>query len=167
MLIMLLCRFIAKILSITAKTGNQKYLCDFFQACRGPIIKTADAAGFQRHKSHISKIVSEDTRLEAYILPTSISRWPSFRATKQYKAACCEIYFKRVADSNGPRFDETVRLLKGREKVVSVGLSGIGKSTEVNGLLMQFLFHIGKPGWPGEVWYRCNDEMLKFSLSGS
>jgi hypothetical protein len=83
---------------------------------------------------------------------------------KQETAGSSELYFKRVADSNGPRFNETVRLLLEGEQIVSTGLSGIGKSTEVNGLLMVFLGHLGEVGWPKEVWYRVNLIMFKFLL---
>jgi hypothetical protein len=45
-------------------------------------------------------------------------------------------------------------------------LSGIGKSSEVNGLLLEFLPHLGEEGWPKEVWYRYDDKMLKYSIYG-
>jgi hypothetical protein len=134
----------------------------FFRACRSNII-SASADNFERHKSCISKVLSEDRRVEAYVLPTSIPEWPSFFSMKQDDAT--EIYFKRVADTNGPRYMETINLLKQRMTVACTGLTGIGKSTEINGLLMDFLSHMGEKGWPGEVWYRYNTDMLKFSLS--
>jgi hypothetical protein len=80
------------------------------------------------------------------------------------KADCSEIYFKRIADSNLPRFNKTVELLRNRDTVISTGLAGIGKSTEVNGLLLEFLSHMGEEGWPKEVWYRYNREMIQFYL---
>jgi hypothetical protein len=69
---------------------------------------------FQRHDSKIYKIVPDDKRVEEYILPKNIPSRPSFKASKQLKAHCTEIYFKRIADSN---FDATVELLRKRDKV--------------------------------------------------
>jgi hypothetical protein len=50
------------------------------------------------------------------------------------------------------------------ENVVSVGLPGISKSTEINKFLMQYLANLGKPGWPKEVLCRYPYEMVKFFL---
>ena len=135
----------------------------FFDACRSPIQESV-LENFQRHESRISMITLDGGRVEAYVLPKTIPQWPTFAATKQESERCPEMYFKRIADTNIPRFDETVRLLKDRKKVISTGLSGIGKSTEVNGLLMVFLSHLGGQDWPKEVWYRCDNKMVKFSL---
>ena len=110
------------------------------------------------------KAVLEGGRVEAFVLPKTINKWPSFYALKQETASSSEVYFKRVADSNGPRFNETVRLLLEGRKVISTGLSGIGKSTEINGLLMVFLRHLGEVDWPKEVWYRVDKFMFKFFL---
>jgi hypothetical protein len=137
--------------------------CLFFKACRAPIRESA-LENFTRHDSEISKIILNNGRLEAYILPKNILMWPTFFASKQKSELCKEIYFKRIADSNLPRFDETVRLLLNRKDVISTGLSGTGKSTEVNGLLMEFLAHLGEEDWPKEVWYRYDEVMIKFSL---
>ena len=98
------------------------------------------------------------------MLPHSMEMWPTFFASKQKKAESREIYFMRIADSNGPRFEETVMLLRDGNDVISTGLSGIGKSTEVNGLLMVFLSHLGESDWPKEVWYRVNKSLLMFCL---
>jgi hypothetical protein len=48
--------------------------------------------------------------------------------------------------------------------VVSIGLSGIGKSTSVNSLLLKYLPNIGKEGWPKDILYRYNTVMLRFYL---
>jgi hypothetical protein len=124
----------------------------FFEACRETFCESV-LENFQRHESKISKIVLND-RIEAYILPENITCWPSFLCSKQRSEGCPEFYFKRTTFSNLPRFEETVRLLRIKKQVISTGLSGIGKSAEVNGLLMEFLFHMGEDGWPKEAWYR-------------
>jgi hypothetical protein len=135
----------------------------FFKACREPIHPSV-LKNFKRHESKISRIALNNSRIETFILPNNISQWPSFVADKQKIELCPEIYFKRIADSNLPRFNATVELLKNGKDVVSTGLSGIGKSTEVNGLLMEFLANVGKVDWPMEVWYRCDGVMTIFSL---
>jgi hypothetical protein len=136
---------------------------NFFKACRTPVCESV-LENFHRHETKISKIVINENRVEAYILPKNIPSWPSFQATKQENACCSEIYFKRFADSNLPRFNKNVELLRKRDKVISTGFAGIGKSMEVNGLLMEFLSHIGEEGWPKEVWYRYDLRMIQFYL---
>eukprot|EP01036_Dinobryon_divergens_P029326 gene29325-38405_t len=58
-------------------------------------------------------------------------------------------------------------LLRKGKLVVSTGVAGIGKSTEMNTYLMEFLGNIGKEGLPKEVWYRIEESLLKFSLSSN
>ena len=133
----------------------------FFKSCRSKQFHDS----LVRHDTKISKISCDGGRIEAYLLPKNISKWPSFYATKQESEKCSHIFFKRIADSHGYRFDETIRLLRDKKDVISTGLSGIGKSTEINGFLMKFLSHIGEKGWPKEVWYRYDNVMVKYSLS--
>jgi hypothetical protein len=136
---------------------------NFFIACRTPVLESV-LGNFQRHETKISKLFLNKNRVEAYILPKNIPSWPSFKATQQKNELCPEIYFKRIADSNLPRFNATVELLRARKDVISTGLAGIGKSAEVNGLLMEFLSHMGEEGWPKEAWYRCDEVMTQFYL---
>ncbi len=147
---------------ITAEVYYQHKL--FFAACRNPI-EVMSPALYLRHDTRISKVVLEGGRVEAYILPKTISYWPSFFAGKQKFELCREIYFNRIADSNKYRLDETIRLLRQRMDVVSIGLPGIGKSTEINKLLMEFLSHLGDEGWPMEVWYRYDYTMFQYYLN--
>jgi hypothetical protein len=112
----------------------------------------------------ITKVESTSKRVEAYILPKTVSRWPSFRVTKQISVSSPKLLFKRTGDSNSYRFNETVKLLCERRNVVSTGLAGVGKSTEVNSLLMAFLPNLGKDGWPKELWCRLDQKMIQFSL---
>ena len=134
----------------------------FFQACRKEVVDQ-DLASFERQENQISRVVHND-RVEAYILPKSLKKWPSFCAMKRNTERFPEIYFKRIADTHTLRFNETVKLLRDKEKVISTGIAGTNKSTEVNGLLMTFLANIGNEGWPNKVCYRFDNEMLEFSL---
>ena len=99
---------------------------------------------FKRHDTLITKTIILTGRVEAYVLPKTVKKWPTFVVSKQESAGCPEIYFKRIGDTNGPRYEETVKLLLKGRKVISTGLSGIGKGTEVNGFLMEFLRHMAK-----------------------
>lgn len=98
---------------------------------------------FSRHEDR-SSLISVYDRVEAYMLP-NISRWASFYATKRENECCPEVYY-RIADFYTCRFEETIRLLNANKKVTSTGLSGIGKSTEIVGLLMRYLKPLGTEG---------------------
>ena len=135
----------------------------FFNACRSDFIVT-ETIPKSPHHSKIT-MVEGNERCICYILPSNIQRWPSFYAMKQRDAKSCQLYFKRINDTNLPRFDETIKLLNKGRQVVSTGLSGIGKSTEINGLLIEFLKNMGTNGWPKEIWYRFDFNMIKFSLN--
>lgn len=62
-------------------------------------------------------------------------------------------------DTNDPHFDETVRLL---QEEISMGLIGVRKITEVNGLLK--VYWRGEEGWPKEVRFYQAQAMLVFSI---
>ena len=83
----------------------------FFRACRSKLIEST-LSEFNPHATQISKICCAGGRMEAYVLPTCIAKWPSFRGSKQTSVKSPNIYFKRVSESNGPRLDETVTLLR-------------------------------------------------------
>ena len=99
---------------------------------------------FKRHETLITKTVILTDRVEAYVLPKTMSMWPTFFVSKQFSAGCPEIYFKRIGHTNGPRYEETVKLLREGKQVISTGLSGIGKSAEVNGLFGSNMAKSGK-----------------------
>ena len=113
---------------------------------------------------NITEVLSLDDRVKLFILPSGVPEWPSFYASKQSDAADKHLFFHRVSSSHALRFNATVELLKKGKRVVSTGLAGIGKSTELNAYFMAFLPHIGEEGWPPEVWYRFNSKLLIFKL---
>ena len=114
---------------------------------------------------HIKNQMGESI-LNAYILPNN-QKWPSFYCGKQRRASCNSIYFQRVDTVNITRFNETVRLLKDDNYVITIGCSGIGKSTELNSLLMVFLKHIGEDGWPTSVMFRYDINIIHFKIENS
>ena len=119
---------------------------------------------FKRDPEAISRVLLSNGTVHAYVLPSSVSTWPSFRETKQEEEPNLHIFFQRMGPSSIGRFEETVKLLCEDETVVVTGLSGTGKSTEVNAMLMLFLRHLGTEGWPNKVAYRYDDEISIFSF---
>lgn len=77
------------------------HICDdtFFKACRSGIVTVNSDAEITAHDSKITKIICGD-RIEEYLLPKTIDRWPTFRAVKQQDKPCPNIYFKRVGGSH-------------------------------------------------------------------
>ena len=100
-----------------------------------------------------------------YALPVHMN-WPTFYASKQTKATDKHLFFQQMSSTHSKRFNAIVDHLQKGEKIVSTGLAGIGKSTELNAYLMKFLANIGNPNWPPEVWYRFDSNLLQFYLNG-
>ena len=100
-----------------------------------------------------------------YALPVHMN-WPTFYASKQTKATDKHLFFQQMSSTHSKRFNAIVDHLRNGKKVVSTGLAGIGKSTELNAYLMKFLANIGNPNWPPEVWYRFDSNLLQFYLNG-
>ena len=104
-----------------------------------------------RHDTKISQIdyydvYTKEKVIETYILPKSISRFPSFFSHKQKGVTCPEIFFRRISPADKKRVDYTFEKLLEGISIITIGLPGIGKSTEMNFILMTFLGNIGKKG---------------------
>jgi hypothetical protein len=154
--------------SFSAKYNFEDYYLSFFNACRLPIIRSKELEFnniSQNHPKNIIEVSSEDKLVKMYVLPKSIDKWPSFYCGKQYNAANKHLFFHRVSDTHRLRFEAIVNLLRNGEQMVSTGVSGIGKSAELNAYLMVLLKHMGEEGWPKEVWYRFNVGLLQYKLS--
>lgn len=140
----------------------------FFVLCRQPIVELSmnECVAALTASTAIQNIVqvdSKDGRIRLFLLPGG-KKWPSFYPMKQRRAADTNMFFQRVSNCQVMRFKATVDLLRKGDQVVSTGVAGIGKSTEVNAYLIEFLHHMGEKGWPPEVWYRFDGTLLKFSL---
>lgn len=162
---------------IVKKSKGSKKLYTYVEAarqlfllCRQPVDKISineytAASNVSTASQSITQIDSKDGGIRMFMLPDGHT-WPSFYATKQENASDTNLFFQRVSKDQIGRFNATMELLKKGKKVVSTGAAGIGKSTEVNAFLMEFLRHMGEKGWPPEVWFRFDEILLKFSLQG-
>ena len=79
-------------------------------------------------------------------------------------------YFCRMTPVDIRRREVTLRLLrKERESPIWIGAEGIGKSADMNYILMELLTHIGEEGWPSIVAFRFDYKIaeFKFDISSS
>ena len=117
----------------------------------------------------ISKAAFIDTStkeviIEAYLIPKSLSKFPSFYGSKQAGADCPELFFRRISRADEGRVKDIMDRLRQGKSVITVGLPGIGKSTEMNYILMKFLQNIGIEGWPKIVLLRMKFNLYEFNL---
>ena len=122
--------------------------------------------GFTRSKDAISKVSfhsseSNEVLIEAYVLPENIQQWLSFISGKQRTADCQEVLLLRTDTVTKKRINTSEELLRGGTHVMVVGLPGIGKSSELNYLLMRFLQHLGQKGWPSCVLFHIVSKMFE------
>jgi hypothetical protein len=141
----------------------------FFIACRAPILNKSAAllstSNFRDELQIVKYKISQNSNIEAYMVPNSIRKWPSFLAPKQDDSANPHIFYHRVSKSQQIRFNAVIELLKKGRKVVSTGLSGIGKSSDMNYFLLYFLSQMKENSWPTMILYRIGKILFKFSLS--
>lgn len=146
------------------QSSSQYDFTKFFECClkeKKYISSTTDPF-IDRDPHKISVVPLNNGRVNAHILPKSLPHWPTFCGIKQEKACSCHIFYERIGDSHGSRIGKTISYLNSNSKVVSIGLAGISKSTEINTFLMRYLPNIGQPGWPMEVLYRFELQMIRF-----
>lgn len=92
--------------------------------------------------------------VEAYVLPKSVTEWPTFAEYKKQQAALSKDVLC-FSTENQAWLNTTIDALRsGDWHVVALGAPGIGKSAEMNYLLMRFIqnIHLGK--WPKHVLFR-------------
>jgi len=136
---------------------------EFFKACLETSIHVSESEqSIVRDTAKMTIVEGND--ITAYILPSSVEMFPSFFSNKQRGASCKHLYMQQTSATHTRRFNDIVRELRGGKRIVGTGLSGIGKSMEMNLYLMEFLKNINSEGWPEQVWYRYDSYMLKFSI---
>ena len=106
-----------------------------------------------------------DIRIDALILPEDMI-WPSFLASKQSESYFKNIYLQRQNAVDINRRKISLDMLRKRRKIIWTGLPGIGKSCDINFIIIELLAHIGEEGWPGEVLFRVEDCLYTFTASG-
>ena len=106
-----------------------------------------------------------DFRIDALVLPVGMI-WPSFVASMQSETYFKNIYFQRQTAVDVNRRMNSLDILRKRGKVVWSGAPGIGKSSDLNFILMELLRHLGEEGWPREVLFRSGPYVYTFTSSG-
>ncbi len=135
-----------------------KEMSALFAACRKPILSmnVTSIGEFTRDEECITKVVygvGEDS-IEAYVLPKSVRKWPLFYDTKQDEAHSCEVFCIHTDRMNNMRRKMIIEnTLLGR-KSITMGSTGIGKSSESNFMLLEFLRNIDRDAYPRNVLYR-------------
>ncbi len=103
--------------------------------------------------------VDHEDLIEACILPPSTNcAFPStLDYGKQSGIIAPNVIFRRRMPIDEWRFNHSIECLKLRDECMQVawiGHQGIGKSTEANFLMMEFLSHLGEEGWPNTILHR-------------
>ena len=126
-----------------------------FQAVRKNWLKLDDndISNISSVSSGIVEVKCSDN-VKAFILTDTSLRWPTFCDPIQIGSNDKNIFYQLTSKTHKIRFNETLNLLRNGHHVIGTGLSGIGKSSEMNAYLIRFMKNIGEDGWPPEVWYR-------------
>lgn len=152
-----------------SRYNEVKEMVALFDACRRPILsKNVTSIGeFTRDEERITKVAygAEEGSIEAYVLPSTVVKWPSFYNTVQKQAIATEVLCIRTDMMNNVRRQMIIEnTLLGHDSITK-GPFSIGKSSESNYLLLEFLRNIGQEGYPRNVLYRIPGScVLEFSL---
>ena len=152
-----------------SRYNEVKEMVALFDACRRPILsKNVTSIGeFTRDEERITKVAYgvEEGSIEAYVLPSTVVQWPSFYNTVQKQAIATEVLCIHTDTMNNVRRQMIIEnTLLGHDSI-TLGSSSIGKSSESNYMLLEFLRNIGQEGYPRNVLYRIPGScVLEFSL---
>jgi hypothetical protein len=112
-------------------------------------------------------VTGEGEALEVCHFPRELGTFPSFfDSAKQCEAVSTDLIFRRIRPIDEVRFIKTINTLKKGRKVVWCGHPGIGKSTEANFVLLEFLRHLGDgedSEWPTKVAHRVNGQLFLYT----
>ena len=143
-------------------SGRLLLLQRFLKLCKKPIVDSNDTGSCKVSYNIVRRVYKKHTvghmdfRIDALLLPEDMI-WPSFLASKQRGSGFKNIYLQRQTAVDINRRKISLDILRKRGKVVWAGSPGIGKSCDINFILMELLRHLGKEGWPGEVLFRVED----------
>ena len=138
----------------------------FLRACKQPIVE-GDVMSSDRivRKVYRKKEVNIEYQVDALILPEDLI-WPTFIETKQRHQDFKNIYFQRQTIVDANRRTYSLDLLRKKETVIWTGAAGIGKSCDINHILIELLSHLGEDSWPSMVAYRIENDLFSFTSSG-
>ena len=99
-----------------------------------------------------------------YILPTGMS-WFTFKDGKQIlSSAKNALIIKNTTHLDHDIRNKTLDNLRNKVSQVWLGHSGIGKTVEVNYIMMELLRNLGEEGWPKQVAHRIGREIYLYEL---
>ena len=140
----------------------------FLGLCKHPIIESSDVISSDRIVRKVYKKSTEgnmDYQIDALILPEDMI-WPTFLETKQEEQRFKNIYFQRQTVLDANRRAYSLDLLCNKKKVIWTGAPGIGKSCDINHVLIELLSHLGQESWPSMVAFRVDTDLFTFTSSG-
>ena len=135
--------------------------------CKQPIIES-NVTSTDRIVRRVYKERTEgniEYQVDALILPQDMI-WPTFLEAKQQEQRFKNIYFQRQTVIDANRRAYSLDLLRKRGRVVWTGAPGIGKSCEMNHILIELLSHLGEDSWPSMVAFRVDSDLFTFTSSG-
>ena len=139
----------------------------FLRLCKQPIVES-DAASPDRIVRRVYRKRTEgniDFQIDALILPVDLM-WPTFMETKQQNQGFKNIYFQRQTLIDVNRRAYSLDLLRRKKSVIWTGSSGIGKSCDINNILLELLSHLGEDTWPSMVALRVEGFLYSFTNTG-
>ena len=184
---------IAKDRTVAARSTKKslQYYQSFFEACRSSTIKSFPLEAEEILDESTEMLNQKNHGVCAYVLPPHLEKWPTFHASHQLWMIAPDVLCIRT-DRISTRRRELVLeyLVKEKKIVVNVGSEGvgtkyvkytvltlfyyyhlhyiIGKSAEMNLILMTLLSRIGEVGWPSTVLFRMpHSPVLEFTLDAS
>lgn len=120
-----------------------------------------------RNRMTFCRIKREGVALEVCHFPRALGKFPSFLdSAKQYFAVSSDLIFRRIQQVDQMRFDGTIDALKKGYHAIWCGHPGIGKSTEANFVLLEFLLHLSDgedSEWRTKVAHRVNGRLFLYT----
>jgi hypothetical protein len=110
-----------------------------------------------------------DVRMEALLLPRDLIL-PTFEDFRQSSCGAPNLLCLRNSSvlDRQHRADTVSHLRKDRSGAIAwVGHSGIGKSAEVNAVVIELLQNMGQPGWPTKLAHRVAANIYVYQLNGT
>jgi hypothetical protein len=118
-----------------------------------------------------ANVTGEGETLEVCHYSRELGMFPSFfDSFKQCEVVGAELLFRRVRPVDQARFENTIAALKKGSTVVWCGHPGIGKSTEANFVLLEFLRHLADgedSEWPTKVAHRVGGQLYLYTWNAA